>query len=310
MTLTRPGPTRRGALTDAMIRGALSVKPLWAVAKHQARRMMIQRAERHGIPWTARVADYERVDWAPHWQAVHDGSLAYPANYQASFHGYDAGHLCWQAAFEFEVASNAVHSSLYPEAGPTSDQALRVGYHQALQARFPQPPGTILDLHCTVGLSSFALQAAFPQAAITGLTFSPYYLAVARHEAERRQVGIQAWRHALPEATGLPASSFDLVSIFLLLHEMPQPTTRRILREARRLVRPGGCLAVMDMDPGCQAYQTMPAAVMTLLKSTEPFMDAYFAFDLEEELRSAGFDAVTSAPCTPRHRAVLAEVAV
>ena len=133
---------------------------------------------------------------------------------------------------------------------------------------------------------------------------------MARHEAERRQAGIQAWRHALPEATGLPARSFDLVSVFLLLHEMPQPTTRRILREARRLVRPGGWLAVMDMDPACSAYQTMPAAVMTLLKSTEPFLDAYFAFDLEEELRLAGFDTVTSTPCTPRHRAVLAQVAL
>jgi SAM-dependent methyltransferase len=310
MTLTQPGATRRGALTDAMIRGALSVKPLWAVAKHQARRMMIQRAERLGIPWSSRVAAYEQIDWDPLWQEVNDGSLAYPANYQASFHGYDAGHLCWQAAFEFEVASNAVHSSLYPEAGSGSDQALRAGYHQALLAQLSQPPATILDLHCTVGLSSFALGALFPQAAITALDFSPHYLAVARYEAERRQADIRAWRHALPEATGLAAGSFDLVSAFLLLHEMPQSTTRAILREARRLVRPGGCFAVMDMDPSCQAYQTMPPAVMTLLKSTEPYMDAYFALDLEAELRQAGFDTVTSTSCSPRHRAVLARVAI
>ena len=293
-----------------MIRGALGVKPLWAVAKHQARRMMIQRAERLGIPWSARVAAYEQIDWAPLWQEVNDGSLAYPANYQASFHGYDAGHLCWQAAFEFEVASNAVHASLYPEAGSGSDQALRAGYHQALLAQLSQPPATVLDLHCTVGLSSFALGAAFPQAAVTALDFSPHYLALARYEAERRNVALSAWCHALPEATGLAAGSFDLVSAFLLLHEMPQSTTRRILREARRLVRPGGRFAVMDMDPACQAYQTMPAAVMTLLKSTEPFMDEYFALDLEAELRQAGFDVVTSTSCSPRHRLVLARVAL
>lgn len=306
----RPETSRRGGFTDALIRGALGVKPLWAVAKHQARRMMIQRAERLGIPWSARVAAYERIDWDPLWREVNDGTLAYPANYQASFHGYDAGHLCWQAAFEFEVASNAVHASLYPEAGSAGDQALRAGYHQALLAQLSQPPATILDLHCTVGLSSFALGAAFPQAAITALDFSPHYLAVARYEAERRQAGIRAWRHALPEATGLEAGSFDLVSAFLLLHEMPQPTTRGILREARRLVRPGGCFAVMDMDPACQAYQTMPAAVMTLLQATEPFMDQYFAMDLEAELRQVGFDAVTSSPCSPRHRLVLAQVAL
>jgi hypothetical protein len=66
----------------------------------------------------------------------------------------------------------------------------------------------------------------------------------------------------------------------------------------------------MDMDPSCQAYQTMPPAVMTLLKSTEPYMDAYFALDLEAELRQAGFDTVTSTSCSPRHRAVLARVAI
>ena len=305
---THPTSSRRGSLTDAVIRRALAVKPLWAVAKAQARRMMIQRAERLGIPWRERVAAYEQVAWVPLFEEINDPDLAYPANYQASFHGYDAGHLCWEAAFEFEVASNAVHSSLYPEAGPCSDQALRAGFHRALLAQLPQPPSTVLDLHCTVGLSSFALQAAFPHAAITALDFSPHYLAVARHEAQRQGVPIRAWRHALPEATGLAAGRFDLVSVCLLLHEMPQPTTRRILREARRLLRPGGAFAVMDMDPACSAYQTMPAAVMTLLKSTEPFMDQYFALDLEAELAQAGFDAVSSTPCSPRHRLLLARV--
>jgi hypothetical protein len=52
----------------------------------------------------------------------------------------------------------------------------------------------------------------------------------------------------------------------------------------------------------------MPAVIMTLLKSTEPFLDDYFALDLEQELRDAGFDSVTSQPCSPRHRAVVAKV--
>ena len=87
-------PARRGGITDAVIRGALGIKPLWAVAKHQARRMMIQRAERLGIPWREQVAAYGQLDWDPLWREVNDASLTYPANYQASFHGYDAGHLC------------------------------------------------------------------------------------------------------------------------------------------------------------------------------------------------------------------------
>ena len=290
-----PAPTTAGAaLASQAINALLAVRPLWQVAKWQARSMMIRRAERLGIPWSATVAELGEVDWAPIWESVVDPALAYPANYRASFHGYDAGHLCWEAAFEFEVASRAVHSSLYPEAGAHSDRA----------------PATILDLHCTVGLGCFALRRAFPAAAVSGLDFSPHYLAVARHLEAGRGGGIAAWHHALPEATGLPSGSFDLVSAFLLLHEMPQDTTRRILREARRLVRPGGSLAVMDMDPTCSAYQTMPAPILTLLKSTEPYLDQYFSLDLDQELRAAGFDAVSSRPCSPRHRAVVASVAV
>ena len=64
----------------------------------------------------------------------------------------------------------------------------------------------------------------------------------------------------------------------------------------------------MDMNPESGAYQTMPAFVMTLLKSTEPFMDAYFGLDLRQELLDAGFAAVQMEPCTPRHQAVIARV--
>jgi ubiquinone/menaquinone biosynthesis C-methylase UbiE len=310
MPASKEPASARGNLASQAINALLAVPPIWSIAKRQARTMMIRRAEGLGIPWMATVAELSQVNWKAVWVSVNDRSLIYPENYRASFHGYNAGHLCWEAAFEFEMASRAVHAPLYPDRGADSDRALRQGYHDALLASLPQSPTTILDLHPTVGLSSFALRQYFPKAAITGLNFSPYYLSVARYQDSRQGVGIHAWHHALPEATGLADSSFDLISTFLLLHEMPQDTTRRILREARRLVRPGGAFAVMDMNPACGAYQTMPAVIMTLLKSTEPFLDDYFALDLEQEMLDAGFESVTSHPCSPRHRAVVARVMV
>jgi len=308
--MTQASLAPQADLTSLLVGKALAVKPLWALAKAQARRMMIGRAERLGIPWRETVAELSQRDWQPLWDQVYREGVDLPANYRASFHGYDAGHLCWQAAYEFEVASNAVHSSLYPEAGAHSDQVLRQGYHELLQQQFPQAPARILDLHSTVGLSSFRLEQAFPSATITGLNFSPYYLALAAYNAAQKGSAVDAWVHALPEATGLADGSFDLVSAFLLFHEMPQGTSRRIFREVRRLLPPGGCFAFMDMNPASGAYQTMPAFVMTLLKSTEPYMDAYFGLDLRQELLAAGFDAVQMQPCTPRHHAVIARVRV
>jgi ubiquinone/menaquinone biosynthesis C-methylase UbiE len=269
--------------------------------------MMIKRAERLGIPWRQTVQELETQDWDNQWQSIHNPDLQYPDYYQASFHGYDQGHLCWQAAFEFEVAANAVHSSLYPEAGAQGDAKLRQSYHDVLLAQLPQAPQQILDLHCTVGLSSFTLQALYPQAQLTGLNFSPYYLAVAAYNGQQKHSHIN-WIHALPEATGLTEQSFDLVSAFLLFHEMPQDATRKIFREARRLLKSSGHFTFMDMNPRSQAYLTMPPYVMTLLKSTEPFMDQYFALDIEQALLEAGFDAVSITPNSSRHRTIIAQV--
>ncbi|MBE9242707.1 class I SAM-dependent methyltransferase [Synechocystis salina] len=298
-----PAPTAM----SQVVNGLLAVKPLWNVAKWQARSMMIKRAERLGIPWRETVKQYQQQDWQGDWGSVVNQDLTYPDYYNASFHGYDQGHMCWDAAFEFEVAANAVHSSLYPEAGAQGDAQLRRSYHDVLLAQLPQAPQTILDLHCTVGLSSFTLQACYPQAALTGLDFSPYYVTLAHHHGQEKGADIN-WVHALPEATGLQAQSFDLVSAFLLFHEMPQEPTRRIFREARRLVKTGGHFTFMDMNPRSQAYLTMPAHIITLLKSTEPFMDQYFALDVEQELLEAGFDQVSIQSNSPRHRTVIASV--
>lgn len=51
--------------------------------------------------------------------------------------------------------------------------------------------------------------------------------------------------HAAGERTGLPAGSADLVSISLVLHELPQHATRAVIREAYRVLRPQGVLSVM-----------------------------------------------------------------
>ena len=54
-----------------------------------------------------------------------------------------------------------------------------------------------------------------------------------------------AFHHGNAEDTGLEASSTDLVSICLVLHELPQQATRNILIEAFRILRPGGFLSIM-----------------------------------------------------------------
>jgi ubiquinone/menaquinone biosynthesis C-methylase UbiE len=114
------------------------------------------------------------------------------------------------------------------------------------------------------------------------------------------------WHHAAAEDTGLPASSFDLVSACLMFHELPKDAAIAIIHEARRLLRPGGHLAIMDMNPHSETFAKMPPFVLTLLKSTEPYLDQYFAVDFDQVCQAAGFGPITVVQNSPRHRTILA----
>lgn len=293
-------------ISSRLVNGLLAIKPLANLAKHQARTMMIKRAERIGVPWTKQVKELSQLDWGTQLEKVQNPELVYPEYYVRSFHAYESGNLSWEAAWEVEVAAYAVHAGVWKDAGSQGDARLRQSFFDIVTSQISTQPQDILDLGCSVGMSTFALQDAYPQAKITGLDLSPYFLAVAQYQSQQRQKSIQ-WVHAAAESTGLPEASFDLVSIFLMCHELPQSATMQILREARRVLRPGGHLAIMDMNPKSEIFIKMPPYILTLLKSTEPYLDEYFALDIEQALVEAGFAAPTITFNTPRHRTVISQ---
>jgi ubiquinone/menaquinone biosynthesis C-methylase UbiE len=292
-------------LASRLVNGILAIKPLADFAKHQARNMMIERAEKIGVPWRENVKKLRSHDWEKELAKVQNPNLTYPDYYVCSFHAYEEGNLGWEPALEVESAAHAVHATIWGEAEVTGDAKLRQSYHNALREKLAITPQTILDMGCSIGMSTFALQELYPQAQVTGLDLSPYYLAVATYQTQQKKASIN-WIHGQAEATGLPDASFDLVSACLMFHELPQEPAKAIFREARRLLRPGGYLGIMDMNPQSEVYQKMPPYILTLLKSTEPYLDQYFSLDIRQALTDAGFENPSITRVTPRHRAVIA----
>ncbi len=295
------------SLTSQLVTGLLSIKPLANFAKHQARKMIIKRAEKIGVPWRQIVQELRTHDWDKELAEVQNIQLTYPEYYLRSFHAYETGNLNWDAALEVEVAAYAVHAGICPENGLKGDAKLRQSYHDIVKSQVTIQPQDILDIGCSVGLSTFALQQVYPQANLTGLDLSPYFLAVAQYNCNQRNLKMN-WRHAAAESTGLPDASFDVVSAFLLFHELPQKASIEILREVRRLLRPGGYLTIMEMNPKSEVYAKMPPYILTLLKSTEPYLDEYFTWDIEQAIVDAGFQVPTITPNSPRHRTIVAKV--
>ncbi len=301
---------------NGVVNGVLAVKPLAQFAKSRARTMMVKRAETIGVQWRQEVQELRSrqtgaefdATWERDLAAIANPNLNYPDYYTTSFHAYDEGNLGWAPAMEVDVAARAVHARIWPEAGAQGDARLRQSYHDVLTAQLPTAPTTIVDLGCGVGLSTFALQDTFPQAQATGVDLSPYFVTVAQYKAQQSQPYQSIhWVHAAAEDTGLPSGSFDLVSACLMFHELPQSAAIAILQEARRLVRPGGHVAIMDMNPQSEFLKTIPPFVFTLLKSTEPYLDQYFALDLAQAIAAAGFKTPTVTFNSPRHRTFIAQ---
>jgi len=302
-------------LMTGVVNGLLSIKPLANYAKQKARQMMIERAALIGFSWQGMVDELRSQDLEAKKAQIENSKINYPDYYIRPFHAYDNGNLGWDAATEVEVAAYAVHSKVWGETQAKGDALLRQSYHDVMKAQIStkssEPPADILDLGCSVGMSTLALAEIYPKAHITGLDLSPYFLAVADSYLSKYPTAYQNINllHAAAETTGLGDRTFDLISIFLVCHELPQTATLEILAEARRLLRPHGHLAIMDMNPQSEIYAKMPPYILTLLKSTEPYLDQYFSLDLESAIAQSGFANISITANSPRHRTVIAEAA-
>ncbi|MEL6903407.1 MAG: class I SAM-dependent methyltransferase [Cyanobacteria bacterium J06606_4] len=311
-------------VASSVVNGLLSIRPLAKFAKHRARNMMMDRAESIGVYWRDEVKQlqtrgdraYQGTAVNPVWEealaAIANPNIRYPKYYTTSFHAYEEGNLGWLPAMEVDVAARAVHARIWPEddarSGVRGDASLRASFHQILQTRLSTAPERIVDLGCGVGASSSALQDTFPTAHITGVDLSAYFLAVAQYKAATLGSQVQ-WLHAAAEETGLPSESVDLVSVCLVFHELPAAAARQVIAEAYRILRPSGHFAIMDMNPASAVYKAMPPYVLTLLKSTEPYLDQYFSLDMTESFEQAGFQMPTITVNSPRHRTILGQKA-
>ena len=299
----------------------IKTKPIYSVMKGQARRVIIKTAEKNGIPWRD---NYKALEQAVTNHGLEETlaqattpDLTYPDYYQVPFHAYDQGNLCWPAAFEAASATYAMPLRVWPEEEMTWQAAqarLRSSFHDVLAEHGPSEVRDILDVGCSVGISTHALHDYYDKTQAhsvrtVGLDLSPYMLAIAKLEDEAG--AIAQWLHAKAEETGLPDASFDLITLQFVIHELPRQITIEIFQEAQRLLRPGGSLAIVDNNPKSPVIQGLPPALFTLMKSTEPWSDDYYTFDVEAALESGefgtgGFENIVTVASDPRHRTIVA----
>ncbi|TAF02554.1 MAG: class I SAM-dependent methyltransferase [Nostocales cyanobacterium] len=291
----------------------INTKPIYSLMKQQARQVLIKTAEKNGVAWRKNCEKLEASGVKNKLQENTNPKVTYPDYYNVPFHAYDQGNMCWKAAFEAPSATYSMALRVWPKEDITWETAhrrLRSSFHEVLGKYVTQDVNDILDIGCSVGISTLSLHRYYKQkqnhpVRTVGLDLSPYMLSVAKELDTYNE--ISQWLHAQAENTELPSESFDLITLQFITHELPDSASKAIFQEALRLLRPGGCLAIVDNNPKSPVIQNLPPVLFTLMKSTEPWSDDYYMFDIEGTLQTVGFEVLTTVATDPRHRAIVAK---
>jgi ubiquinone/menaquinone biosynthesis C-methylase UbiE len=324
-----------GGLGAALV-NAVMKSPLYYPIVKSARKTMVQTAESAGIDWNAKYqflrAKMDDEQWTSTVTSIMNENERldeWPEYYQQKFHGYGEGNLCLDAAIEQEIAGKAVGARNFPEEGKNGERVLRDAYDtqivELLGSRHVEQARVVYDLGCGTGTSTRRMALLYHRAErVLGIDLSPFMLAVGRYLLREggTSIGRGEWvddlatdkrislRYADITDTGLPSASADVVSVCLVMHELPQAVTKQVIAEAYRLLKPGGSLVIMEMDPQAPGYMKLRSNAMlfSLLRSTEPYLDEYFdiAPYLPKVLQDEGFGTVRISAATGRHLCIAA----
>lgn len=153
----------------------------------------------------------------------------------------------------------------------------------------------VVDMGCGFGKSTQPFYAQHRELDVVGVELSAPCLKLAARTAEVEQARNVRFRQADAAHTGLEAESFDVVTSTMMLHEMPPSHIEGVLREAHRLLAPGGTSIHLDFLTDADPFRRYIHEGHSQ-RNNEPFMPPLNDMDIEAAHRRAGFGAVEVVP--------------
>jgi len=118
--------------------------------------------------------------------------------------------------------------------------------HRSLVDQAEIGPGQrVLEIGCGTGNLALLVKRLHPNAEVVGLDPDARALARARRKCERRGLDVQLDR-GFAEELSYPDGSFDRVLSAFMFHHLGPDEKEAVLREVRRVLKPGGSLHLLD----------------------------------------------------------------
>ncbi len=177
--------------------------------------------------------------------------------------------------------------NLKTDPGALRKQALWCGVRPGLR---------VLDLGCGAGKTSIILhEMVQPTGSVVGVDYSRERIAYARKRYGVRE-GLDFIIHDLTEPLeGI--GSFDLIWVRFVL-EYYRKESPTIVNNLKGLLKPGGCLCLLDLDNNCLSHYELPSHLARFLPQVMAALDATYNFDthagrkLYSYLYDAGYESI------------------
>ncbi len=150
----------------------------------------------------------------------------------------------------------------------------------------------IVDIGCGIGRLSTALAEVYPDAEVWGLDVGGPLVRYAHMRA--RELGTPVhFAQRLAEDTKFDDNSIDIVTAYILFHEVSEEGAKDIVKETFRILRPGGVFDVTDFHTGGARSNDPYRRFMGWIDhvyNAERWSHQFSRKDFLDTLREAGFE--------------------
>jgi len=177
--------------------------------------------------------------------------------------------------------------------------------HRKVAGNMPVPEDgkvkRILDMGCGIGQMSMALKERFPEAEVWGVDIGGPMVRYAHLRANDIGNGAN-FRQALAEETGFPDGYFDIVTSYIMHHEVPAEKTIEIIKEANRVSRKGAVYAPLDFVNGGTSgpATSLHSRWIDHRWNNEVWSLSYHSIDFSAEIAKRGFKQMPAKSLAPQ----------